>query len=290
MPAPEQRRTLPVLAAGGLLKGGGNMSVNYNNAAAGETISLAGVSKTYMTAKGPLPVLRDIDLEVKAGEFVSFVGPSGCGKSTLLKIIAGLVSYDTGNVSVGGDAPREGREDIGFMLQQSVLMPWLNVSKNVELPFAISGRRDGNTAKRVADLLELVSLTPVAKLNPWELSGGMQQRVALARALALDPGIMLMDEPFSALDEFKREFLNIEVAQMADTLGKTTLLVTHSIAEAVLMSDRIIALGANPGRVVGDIKVDLERPRRSDMVGTDRFQEISNEVRVALAADLQGAK
>ena len=118
----------------------------------------------------------------------------------------------------------------------------------------------------------------------------MQQRVALARALALDPGIMLMDEPFSALDEFKREFLNIEVAQMADTLGKTTLLVTHSISEAVLMSDRIIALGANPGRVVGDIKVDLERPRRTAMVGSDRFQEISNEVRAALAADQQGVQ
>lgn len=266
------------------------MTVNYNNAAAGETISLAAVSKTYMTAKGPLPVLRDINLEIAAGEFVSFVGPSGCGKSTLLKIIAGLVGYDSGMVSVGGDAPREGREDIGFMLQQSVLMPWLNVSKNVELPFAISGRRDRNTSSRVAELLELVGLTPVAKLNPWELSGGMQQRVALARALALDPGIMLMDEPFSALDEFKREFLNIEVAQMADTLGKTTLLVTHSISEAVLMSDRIIALGANPGRVVGDIKVDLERPRRASMVGSDRFQQLSNEVRSALAADLEGVK
>ena len=266
------------------------MSVISTTAATGETISLAGVSKTYMTAKGPLPVLRDINLEIKAGEFVSFVGPSGCGKSTLPKIIAGLVSYDTGTVSVGGDEPREGREDIGFMLQQSVLMPWLNVSKNVELPFAISGRRNAKTPKRVAELLELVGLTPVAKLNPWELSGGMQQRVALARALALDPGIMLMDEPFSALDEFKREFLNIEVAQMADTLGKTTLLVTHSISEAVLMSDRIIALGANPGRVVGDIKVDLERPRRTAMVGSDRFQEISNEVRAALAADLQGVQ
>ncbi|MCI2395970.1 ABC transporter ATP-binding protein [Aliiroseovarius sediminis] len=270
--------------------GGGKMSLISNTAATGETISLAGVSKTYMTAKGPLPVLRDINLDIKAGEFVSFVGPSGCGKSTLLKIIAGLVSYDTGTVEVGGEAPREGREDIGFMLQQSVLMPWLNVSKNVELPFAISGRRNGNTPKRVAELLDLVGLTPVAKLNPWELSGGMQQRVALARALALDPGIMLMDEPFSALDEFKREFLNIEVAQMADKLGKTTLLVTHSISEAVLMSDHIIALGANPGRVVGEIKVDLERPRRTNMVGSARFQEISNEVRVALAADLEGVQ
>ena len=165
----------------------------------------------------------------------------------MLKIIAGLVSHDAGDVSVGGQAPREGRHDIGFMLQQSVLMPWLDVSKNVELPFVIARRRTEETEARVAELLELVGLSDVATMNPWELSGGMQQRVALARALALDPGVMLMDEPFSALDEFKREYLNVEVAQMADALGKTTLLVTHSIGEAVLMSDRIIALGREPG-------------------------------------------
>lgn len=257
------------------------------NATTGEAITLTGVSKTYTTAKGMLPVLRDINLRIEAGEFVSFVGPSGCGKSTLLKIIAGLVRYDSGTVTVGGEAPREGREDIGFMLQQSVLMPWLNVSKNVELPFVIARRRDGATAKRVADLLELVGLSHAAALNSWELSGGMQQRVALARALALDPGVMLMDEPFSALDEFKREYLNIEVAQMADRLGKTTILVTHSIGEAVLMSDRIIALGANPGRIVGDIRVDLPRPRRRDMIGTDPFQRISNQVRAALSVGIE---
>ncbi len=254
----------------------------------GETISLRGVNKTYQTAKGPLPVLDGIDLEIGAGEFVSFVGPSGCGKSTLLKIIAGLVSYDTGDVSVGGQTPREGRQDIGFMLQQSVLMPWLDVRSNVELPFVIARRKDGRTAGRIDELLELVGLAEVGAMNPWELSGGMQQRVALARALALDPGVMLMDEPFSALDEFKREYLNIEVAQMADALGKTTLLVTHSIGEAVLMSDRIIALGANPGRVVGDIKVDLERPRRPEMVGSDRYQKLVNEVREALSMGQAG--
>ncbi len=266
------------------------MRTVLNTDVAGETISLSGVSKTYETAKGPLPVLRDIDLEIEAGQFVSFVGPSGCGKSTLLKIIAGLVKHDTGSVSVGDQAPKEGRQDIGFMLQHSVLMPWLNVRKNVELPFVIARCKDEKTETRVSDLLELVGLSSVAGMNSWELSGGMQQRVALARALALDPGVMLMDEPFSALDEFKREYLNIEVAQMADSLGKTTLLVTHSISEAVLMSDRIIALGANPGRIVGDITVDLERPRRPEMVGSDRFQKLSNEVRDALSADIAGGK
>ena len=259
------------------------MTATDADSARGETISLSGVNKTYRTATGPLPVLRDIDLTIEAGQFVSFVGPSGCGKTTLLKIIAGLVSHDAGDVSVGGQAPREGRHDIGFMLQQSVLMPWLDVSKNVELPFVIARRRTEETEARVAELLELVGLSDVATMNPWELSGGMQQRVALARALALDPGVMLMDEPFSALDEFKREYLNVEVAQMADALGKTTLLVTHSIGEAVLMSDRIIALGANPGRVVGDIAIDLERPRRAHMVASARFQQLGNAVREALS-------
>jgi len=224
------------------------MTAAMTRDARGETITLRGVDKTYQTASGPLPVLSGIDLEIEAGQFVSFVGPSGCGKSTLLKIIAGLVTYDTGEVSVGGQKPREGRQDIGFMLQQSVLMPWLNVAKNVELPFVIARRRDEKTERRVADLLDLVGLSDVATLNSWELSGGMQQRVALARALALDPGVMLMDEPFSALDEFKREYLNIEVAQMADNLGKTTLLVTHSIGEAVLdVGPDHRASGANPG-------------------------------------------
>lgn len=259
--------------------------------ALGEAISIQSLQKSYETATGVLPVLHDINFDIPAGQFVALVGPSGCGKSTLLKIIAGLVGYEAGSVTVGATAPREGRRDIGFMLQQSVLMPWLDVSSNIELPFVITKQAGRRSKERVSELLELVGLNDAASMNAWELSGGMQQRVALARALALDPGVMLMDEPFSALDEFKREHLNIEVAQMADDLGKTTILVTHSISEAVLMADRVIALGAHPGRVVGDIVVDLARPRRADMVSSARFQEISNEVRnaLALALDLNGA-
>lgn len=254
----------------------------------GEAISIRSVSKSYDTATGVLPVLHNIDIDIPAGQFVALVGPSGCGKSTLLKIIAGLVDFEVGSVTVGTTSPHEGRSDIGFMLQQSVLMPWLDVSSNIELPFKITKQAGPDSKARVAELLELVGLEHAASMNAWELSGGMQQRVALARALALDPGVMLMDEPFSALDEFKREHLNIEVAQMADSLGKTTILVTHSISEAVLMADRIVALGAHPGRVVGDIFVDLERPRRADMVSSARFQEISNEVRDALALGMDG--
>lgn len=256
--------------------------------AKGEPISLVSVGKKYETAAGALPTLADISLEIRAGEFVALVGPSGCGKSTLLKIIAGLIPYESGLVSIGDARPREGRRDIGFMLQQSVLMPWLDVKENVALPFRIARQSGPRVNERVDALLELVGLSHAASMRTWELSGGMQQRVALARALALDPGVMLMDEPFSALDEFKREHLNIEVAHMADTIGKTTILVTHSIAEAVLMSDRVIALGANPGRVVGDISVGLERPRVSEMVSSARFQEISNEVRDALAIGMNG--
>jgi NitT/TauT family transport system ATP-binding protein len=254
----------------------------------GEAISLVSVGKTYQTATGALPALVDINLEIRAGEFVALVGPSGCGKSTLLKIIAGLIPYESGVVSVGDAKPKEGRRDIGFMLQQSVLMPWLDVKENVALPFRIARESGPHISERVDELLDLVGLSHAASMRTWELSGGMQQRVALARALALDPGVMLMDEPFSALDEFKREHLNIEVAHMADTIGKTTILVTHSISEAVLMSDRVIALGVNPGRVVGDIAIDLERPRVSEMVSSTRFQELSNEVRDALAIGMNG--
>lgn len=251
-----------------------------------EPISLRRVCKAYSTPTGPRTVLENIDLTIEAGEFVALVGPSGCGKSTLLKIVAGLVAYESGDIRIGESRPREGRRDIGLMLQQSVLMPWLSVRENVALPFAIAKRKDAAAMRRVDELLELVGLGHAAGMNTWELSGGMQQRVSLARALALDPMVMLMDEPFSALDEFKREHLNIEVAAMADSMGKTTVLVTHSIPEAVLMSDRIIALGANPGRVVGDIRVDLPRPRRADMVYEHRFQEIGNEVRAALATEM----
>jgi NitT/TauT family transport system ATP-binding protein len=252
--------------------------------AAGEPITLRGVNKTYATASGPLPVLRDVSFEVRAGEFISLVGPSGCGKSTLLKLIAGLIPFD-GHVGVGDQAPREGRRDVGFMLQQSVLMPWRTVRENVELPFVIAKDRGPHVARRVDELLELVGLSHSADMNPWELSGGMQQRVAFARTLALDPRVLLMDEPFAALDEFKREHLGLEVTKMHEELSKTAILVTHSIPEAVLMSDRIIALGARPGRVVGDITVSLPRPRSAAMIGTPEFQDISRQVREALAGE-----
>jgi NitT/TauT family transport system ATP-binding protein len=171
------------------------------------------------------------------------------------------------------------------MLQQAVLMPWRSVAQNVRLPFDIAGRKGPDVNRRVNELIDLVGLSSSRNSNPWELSGGMQQRVSLARALSLDPGVMLLDEPFSALDEFKREHLGLEFSRMHEELGKTTILVTHSIPEAVLMSDRIIALGANPGRVLADIRVDLPRPRSAALIGTPRFQELSQQVRTALVGE-----
>lgn len=253
--------------------------------ATGEPIVIRGLTKTYVTAAGRNPVLEDIDLEIAPGELISLVGPSGCGKSTILKILAGLIPYDGGEVTLGGQRPREGRRDVGLMLQQAVLMPWRSVAENVRLPFDLAGQKGPQVAARVTELLELVGLGHVPDDNPWELSGGMQQRVSLARALSLDPGVMLLDEPFSALDEFKREHLGLEFTRMHEELGRTTILVTHSIPEAVLMSDRVIALGVNPGRVVADIRVDLPRPRSAAMIGTPRFAEISQEIRQALVGE-----
>lgn len=249
----------------------------------GEPISLRGVRKTY--AAGDPPVLEGIDLDIAPGELISLVGPSGCGKSTLLKIMAGLISYEEGEVRVGEQEPREGRRDVGFMLQQAVLMPWRSVRENVRLPFDIAGRKGADVNERIDYLIDLVGLNHAVDKSPWELSGGMQQRVSLARALALEPKVMLLDEPFSALDEFKREHLGLEFTRMHEEMGKTTILVTHSIPEAVLMSDRIIALGAHPGRVLADVRVDLPRPRTAALIGTPRFQEISQQVREALVGE-----
>ncbi|MCW5720951.1 MAG: ABC transporter ATP-binding protein [Devosia sp.] len=255
----------------------------------GLAISLENVDKIYPTATGSLEVFRSISLQIRSGEFISLVGPSGCGKSTILKIIAGLEPFNSGVVKVGGEEPRAGRRDIGFMFQQSVLMPWRTVRENVALPFEIAHDKSEKSKQRVLDLIDLVGLKNNLKLLPSELSGGMQQRVAFARTLALDPSILLLDEPFAALDEFKREFLNVEVAKIHDDLKKTSILVTHSIPEAVLMSDRVIALGAHPGRVLGDIAIDLPRPRTPDLIGTTKFQNAVKQIRDALAVTEVGA-
>ena len=252
----------------------------------GEPITLRSVRKSFPAASGGSTlVLSDIDLDIAPGELISLVGPSGCGKSTLLKILAGLIGYDSGTVTLGGEAPKEGRRDVGFMLQQAVLMPWRSVKENIRLPFDLAGTKGEAPEQRIDELIDLVGLEHAKDMNPWELSGGMQQRVSLARALSLDPRVMLLDEPFSALDEFKREHLGLEFTKMHEELGKTTILVTHSIPEAVMMSDRVIALGAHPGRVLADIRIDLPRPRTAAMIATPEFQELSRQIRAALVGE-----
>lgn len=212
-------------------------------------IQARGLTKSYATADGgQVHALTGVELDIVPGEFVSFLGPSGCGKSTLLHIVAGLVPPTAGSVEVAGTPAHSGRADLAIMLQSPVLFPWRTVLQNILLPVEIL-RLDERAARgRAEELLALTHLSEFTNKNVWELSGGMRQRVSLIRALVTDPPLLLMDEPFSALDEFTRERLNVELADMHDVRGRTSLFVTHNIAEAVFLSDRIICMKPRPGR------------------------------------------
>lgn len=249
-----------------------------------EGIRIAGAAKTYATADGgQVEALRDVDLDIAPGEFVSFLGPSGCGKSTLLHMVAGLLEPSRGRIDVRGTPAAAGRADMATMLQTPVLFPWRTVMQNVLLPVEIL-EMDRDAARRRADeLLALTHLTEFADKHVWELSGGMKQRVSLARALVTDPSLLLMDEPFSALDEFTRERLNVELARLHDQLGRTTLFVTHNIAEAVFLSDRIVCMRPRPGEVIDVVDVPIPRPRERALVGSPEAVRIENQVREAIA-------
>ena len=223
--------------------------------------------------------------------FVAVVGPSGSGKSTLLRIIGGLLELDAGAVSIFGESVHEARSNkhIGYVPQNPALLPWRTVSENVALPFQLNRRIRGadgptkeRTAARVAEILEVVGLEGVERRLPSELSGGMQQRVAIARALAFEPKVLLMDEPFSALDELTREQLRFELLRLVDLQRPTVVFVTHSIAEAVLLADQVVVLSSGPGRVVGEIPVPLGRPRADMVETTEEFHAVENEVRAMM--------
>ncbi len=241
-------------------------------------IETQAVSKIFEGGRGRIAALDGISMSVDRGEIMAFLGPSGCGKSTLLDILAGLTNPSSGKVLVDGEAPRPRRE-IGLMFQKSLLFPWRNVLDNVLLPAEVLRLDKDASRERAVELLEMVGLSGWGDNLPSELSGGMQQRVALARVLLPDPEVLLLDEPFGALDEMTRESLDLELARIAQLTHKTVVFVTHNVYEAVLISDRICVFTPRPGRVAGIVDVPMDRPRSPETLTTDLFSEKVYEVR-----------
>jgi len=224
-------------------------------------IEIRGAGKTYASARGPVTALSGVDVEVHEGEFLSLLGPSGCGKSTLLRCIAGLDGASEGSIRVRGVEVREPPERMGMVFQRDVLFDWRSIADNVLLAAEFQGFKRRDHEKRARALLERFGLGAFADRHPWELSGGMRQRAAICRALLCEPEILLMDEPFGALDAMTRDDLNLELARIQQDGGRTVVFVTHSIAEAVYLSDRIAVMSTAPGRVVETFAIDLPRPR-----------------------------
>ncbi|HET8743383.1 MAG TPA: ABC transporter ATP-binding protein [Gaiella sp.] len=245
-------------------------------------VSIEGLTKSFRTG---VTAVQDIDLDVAPGEFVSLIGPSGCGKSTLLRIIGDLVQPTSGTVKVNGKSAHQARldHDYGIVFQDAVLFDWRTVAKNVALPLEQLGWDRARRRERVAEMLELVELTGFESSRPWQLSGGMQQRVSIARALSFDPALLLMDEPFGALDEMTRERLNHELLHIWEKSGSTIVFVTHSIPEAVFLSTRVVVMSARPGRISDTIEIDLPQPRGPQTHEEPRFFELVTAVREALA-------
>lgn len=243
------------------------------------------LTKVYATATAPLLALSNVSFTVEEGEFVSLVGPSGCGKSTLLSILGGLEDSSNGTLILGGREHDRPRADIGMMFQTSVLFPWRTVRENVLLPGIVLGLDKNDQARRCDELLEMVGLDGFGDRYPGELSGGMRQRVGLARLLAHDPRVLLMDEPFGALDEFTRETMNVELLRIWEATRKTVVFVTHNIGEAVFLSDRVFVMTPRPGRLEGIIEVDLPRPRRTETMRGARYTELVFEIRRMLGVD-----
>ncbi|MEQ3549849.1 ABC transporter ATP-binding protein [Pseudonocardia nematodicida] len=243
--------------------------------------SIEGLNVTYppttRTAQ-PVAALRDIDLSVDQGEFVSVVGPSGCGKSTLLSTIIGLLSGYEGRIVVRGETVTGPHRDVGAVFQEESTFPWRTVQKNVEFGLEMRGVGKVERRRRALDMLKLVGLEDFVGSYPGQLSGGMKQRVAIARTLVMHPAILLMDEPFGALDEQTRIILGEELLRIQRTLEQTILLITHNIQEAVLLSNRIVVLGARPGRIKAVVEVDLPRDRDSSLLATDEFAAIVGRV------------
>jgi NitT/TauT family transport system ATP-binding protein len=246
-------------------------------------IKIENLSMIYQDKKGGKPVtaLQNVNLDIRQGEFISLLGPSGCGKTTLLRLIADLLQPSQGKISVRGQTPREVRlqKKYGIVFQNPVLYDWRTVRRNVCMPMELMGMKKPDRTAQVTKMLELVGLLNFGKHYPYELSGGMQQRVGIARALAINPEILLMDEPFSALDEFTREKLHIDLLDIWKKTQKTVIFVTHNISEAVFLSDRVVVLSPHPGRVSAVIDIDIPRPRNMESKQSQQFYDYITKIR-----------
>lgn len=242
-------------------------------------IEIASVTKTFATGGAVLTALSDVSLTIGRGEFVTLVGPSGCGKSTLLRAIAGLTKIQKGTLTIDGVSVAEPPENIGIVFQAPTLLPWATVLDNVLFPLSMRNALQRDSADRARALLELVGLKGFEQRSPRELSGGMQQRVAICRALIGNPDILLMDEPFGALDALTREEMTIELLRIWAERPRTVVFVTHSISEAVLLADRVVVMSPRPGRIVETIPVELQRPRQFTQEGTEAFQRCAQRIR-----------
>jgi NitT/TauT family transport system ATP-binding protein len=268
-----------------------SLSASANTKAAPSTtepiVSIKGVNRRFKTPNGQIvAALQDVNLEIYPNEFVSIIGPSGCGKSTLLRIVADLLAPSDGDVRVNGKTPHQARldRDYGMVFQAAVLYEWRSVLKNIELPLEIMRYPSTMRTQRAKDMLKLVELADFGDHYPWQLSGGMQQRVAIARALTFEPSILLMDEPFGALDEMTRERMNIELLKIWTKTRTTVIFITHSLHEAVYLSSRVIVMSARPGRIVDDIPINLPYPRDPEVRDTEEFLHLISKVRAGLRA------
>ena len=243
-------------------------------------IQLRALEKTF--ADGAVHALSHIDLDIAEGEFVCLVGPSGCGKSTLLRILAGLDECDSGAALLDGSAIAGPSPEVGVVFQAANLLPWMSVRDNIALPLRVGGRQRGG-AEDVDRLLDIAGLTDFAARYPYELSGGMQQRAGICRALVRNPRILLMDEPFGALDALTRERMNLELQRIWQANGKTVLLITHSISESIFLADRVVVMSARPGRIISEIPIGIPRPRSNDtIVSHPSYADTARQIRALL--------
>ena len=249
-------------------------------------ISEQSLDLTFQTNDGPVHALKDVNLNITKGDFISFIGPSGCGKTTLLRVMADLDQPTDGTITINGVSPKAARESraYGYVFQSAGLYPWRTIGKNIRLPLEIMGISKSEQKDRVEKVLKLVELEDFEKKFPWQLSGGMQQRASIARALAFDADILLMDEPFGALDEIVRDYLNEQLLKLWHSTEKTICFVTHSIPEAVYLSTKIVVMSPRPGRIIDIIESDLPDKRPLEIRDTKEFIDIAQRVREGLRA------